>query len=181
MNNAILLPILQIFGLFLATGSVLLAWRALKATHDWNRRSYALKIIEDWNTKTSEHRKAIEQAFPGLVDTNKRSSAAVELSKQVVQSIYASKPSDEQEWKLRFHLIQLGNHFEYIATAYLQHVADQAIIDQAFRATMIRWHGIMLNFIAEIEEHRGYRAWAPWEECVNKWKLRTKSQRQPTA
>jgi hypothetical protein len=170
----------QNIGILTAILSATIAWIALKANHDWNRRNYALQLVGEWNAKTSMHRKAIENAFPGLIDKDNRSGTCTEITKQIAQEIYKSRP-EEANWQVRFHLIELGNHLEFISTAYLHSVGDKEILEQAFRAPLIRWHDIMANFIAEVEVHRKYKPWEPWDRAVNHWKSKPVLKRPETA
>jgi hypothetical protein len=159
---------------------VLVAVLTLRANHDWNRRQYAMQILADWNPQTSEHRKAIESAFPGLIDVDRNSNKVVELSRARAAEIYESKPGSP-DWDLKFHFIELGNYFEFICSSYIHHVADHDMIEQAFRYMLIRWHGIMLTFIDTIEHHRGYRPWQPFSDLVEYWQRPHKIKLRPRA
>jgi hypothetical protein len=157
-------------GALVALLSVSIAWFTLRRNHDWNRRSCALQLVNDWNQKTGGHRRVIESKLPGLFDSDKRANQVTEITQQIARTIYSSKPGDEH-WETRFHLIELGNHFECIATAYLNGIADEKIIKTSFKGPIIKWHGIMKNFINEVKEQRGYDPWLPWNDVVNKWSI----------
>jgi len=154
-------PILTALGLLFTV-------KTLKANHDWNRRNYATNLVAEWNNKTFAHRKAIECLKPGLVDLNKQREP-IEITKMDASTIYCSKPTDTQDWELRFHFIELLNHFEAIAVAYRNGVGDRIIIEESLGNSLIRWHEILVNFIKTVNEHRGYEAWEPYTNLVNYW------------
>lgn len=155
---------------FVATAtSAYMAYRALRANHEWNRRQAALKIIEDWNDRTVTHRKAIETAIPGFVDIDQKKDVPLQIiNPERAEKIYRSKPGTP-DWDLRFHLIELGNYFEYIAFAYIHHVADRKILETAFLNTLSRWHQGMEHFILIVKKNRGYHPWQPFSDLIGHW------------
>ena len=162
-----------------AVGLILTFW-TLKSNHDWNRRHYATNLIVEWNNKTFSHRKAIEMIRPGLVDLDKKGDA-VEITKKDAISIYTSVPNEKENlWELRFHFIELLNHFEAISVAYRNRVGDQRIIEESVRNALIRWHDILTNFIQVVNDHRGYDAWEPFTTLVNYWKRKSFKPRKYT-
>lgn len=170
-------PFLTAIGLFLTV------W-ALKANHDWNRRLYAANLVAEWNDKTAHHRRVIERIRPGLVDLDVTSKDVVELTKKDANAIYTSKPEDDGEeslWELRFHLIELLNHFESITVAYRNRVGDPQMMEESLRSPLIRWHDILHNFIQVVKEHRGYEPWEPYVVVVSYWKRKPFRPRKFTA
>lgn len=167
----------QNIGPLVAVISAGIAWFALKANHDWNRRNCALQLGADWNKNTATHRKAIEDIFPSLFDKDSKATDTTEITKALARIIYTSKPPKSDSatvntpdyWKARFHLVELGNHMECISIAYLNKVADQKMIEHSFKAPMTKWHKIMINFITEIQEQRGYSPWEPWDTVISQW------------
>jgi hypothetical protein len=163
-------PLLTAVALFLTV------W-TLKRNHDWNRRQYASNMVAEWNTKTSIHRKAIENLKPGLIDEdpNNTTESIVELTKQEAKAIYCSDPNNPDQkalWELRFHFIELLNHFESIAIAYRNGVGDREIIEEAFRNVLVRWRKILHEFIDMVECKRGYKPWQPYTDLVAFWEER---------
>jgi hypothetical protein len=79
----------------------------------------------------------------------------------------------------------LLNHFESIASAYLNSVGDKRMIEQSFRGVLTRFYDILLNFIAEVERHRGYGPdygpWKPYTALVQDWKHEPLKRRARTA
>lgn len=146
-----------------------LAYRSLTANHDWNRRQYALHMLAEWNPQTAHHRKAVENAIPGLIDIDKRTHEPVDLDRTRSTQIYCSKPGTP-DWELRFHLVELGNHFEVIATAYLHNVGDRVILRRAFESTLTRWHGILEHLVEVFVENRGYKPWGPFDDLIEHWR-----------
>jgi hypothetical protein len=184
----LLLFIRENIGPLIALLGATIAWVALKANHDWNRRHCALQLGADWNENTAKHRRAIEDIFPGLIDKDTKAEYTTEITKELARKIYTSKPEKIEGstdsagipnyWKARFHLIELGNHMECISIAYINKVADQKMIEHSFKAPMIRWHKIMINFISEVQEHRGYSPWEPWDTVVQQWEDKSKSKKR---
>jgi hypothetical protein len=155
-------PILTAIGLFLTF------W-ALRKNHDWNRRNFSTSLVSKWNDETSVHRKAIEAIRPGLIDLDTKQNKVVELTKTDASNIYSANP-ESQEWQLRFHFIELLNHFESIASAYRNAVGDKQIIEESLRSPLVRWHDILRNFIEVVKTHRGYEPWEPYTTVVAHWK-----------
>lgn len=161
-----------------AIGVIVAVW-TLRANHDWNRRQYTAMLVANWNDKTSLHRKAIEKLLPGLIDLDSRGTPT-ELTKAKTESIYSAKP-DSTEWELRFHFIELLNHFESIAAAYRNGVGDVQMIEESFRSVLVRYHAILSNFIALVNKHRGYEAWEPYLAVVKYWETKPFIKRKNTA
>jgi len=95
-----MLDVDTIFRIITALGTVataigvFIAYRALRANHDWNRRQYAVKLVEDWNPQTLVHLKAVEALLPGLIDVNKQSKKIAEITKQLPVEKYTSKSGE---------------------------------------------------------------------------------------
>lgn len=132
-----------------------------------------------WNDKTSAHRKAIEKLRPGLIDLDSK-GAATELTKADAAAIYTAKP-ETPEWELRFHFVEFLNHLEAIASAYRNKVADEQMLEESFRSVLIRVHDILVNFIAIVDQHRGYEACEPYSAVVAYWKRKPFKPRHRTA
>jgi len=166
----------------LVTGcSAFLAYRSLQrqqisfqADHDRSKRALGVNLILQWNASTLSHRRAIEKTFPGLID--RQDGKIVELTKQQAQEIYTAQPGSDH-FELRFHLIELLNFFEAVAVAYQHGVADQVLIDQCFKGTLLNYHGALHNFMKAVEKSRGYNAWAPYENLINNWNANDKTRR----
>lgn len=148
---------------------VIVAYRALRANHDWNRRQYAAKLIEDWNSQTLIHRKAVEALLPGLIDVDKQSKEIAEITHQLALQIYSSKPG-QQYWDLKFHLIELLNYFELVSASYINRVADEAMLRDSFKQPLEHWHQAVQNFIRIVAENRGLNPWKPYTDLVANWK-----------
>lgn len=117
-----------------------------------------------------EHRQKIEAHYPRLLDVDTKSYLNSEISKQAAVEIYLSRRENEQGlWELRFHLIQLLNYFEMVASAYNNDVADKKMIEDSFKRVMIRYHEVLKNFIDIVIVHRHGNPWQPYSELVNKW------------
>ena len=160
---------------------VWLAFRTLKANHDWQRRQYAMGIFRDWNDLTADHARAIEEAFPHIRDVDRTTGKRNEITKEKAKEIYTCSPDNKACWDLRFNIIELLNHLEFMATAYSQQVADHTIIVDAFKEPLTRWHDILKNFLEVVEQCEGYRPWNLLEEQVAEWQSVTAKHRKKTA
>lgn len=147
---------------------IFLAWLALRSNHEWNRRYNALKIIDEWNPRTGEHRKAIEKSLPGIFDIDPKTKEVIELDINKAKNIYECNPNDDH-WQLRFHLMEVLNYFEFVSSSYLNGVADSLIIETSLRPPMLKWYKVLRNFIEYMNEIRGYKVWKPYEDVVNLW------------
>src|SRR5690349_781551 len=139
MRSDVLIWLLPNIGPILTAAALLLTVWTLRRNHDWNRRQYAANMVADWNVKTSVHRKAIENLRPGLIDEDPQNPTdrIVELTKRQAADIYCSDPNNPEQkalWELRFHFIELLNHFESVAVAYRNGVGDREMIEEAFQS-----------------------------------------------
>ena len=186
MNPSTISPeVFQIISLTLASIAFLIAYRRFKSNHDWNRRKYAAIMIADWNHRTSEHRRRIEELMPGLVDVNQKDMPR-EITKKRAIEIYDSNPNnveDTENWELRFHFIEMLNYFESIASAYHHRVGDREMIEESFKKVLIHWSKILRNFVEIFGEKRGYgdeKPWSPYQALVNDWNASIKPMRRAT-
>jgi hypothetical protein len=157
-------------GASVAIASAWIAIVSLRANHDWNRRQYALNLVGDWNAKTEPHQKAIEGAFPGILNINEDGMPVAEFTLKRAVEVYNATSGDD--YNLRFHLLQMGNHLEFIASAYLNYVGDRKIIEVAFGNVIVRWYDAMHNFTEVIKMKRKYAPWRPFYDLTLKWKTR---------
>ncbi|MCG8373844.1 MAG: DUF4760 domain-containing protein [Balneolales bacterium] len=174
---------IETISLLIAGLGLILNFIRLKANHDWNRRVEASKMIAEWNSETSKHRKAIEDIEPGIIDININSDKAEikEITKTRAAEIYSSNDVKSPDRELRFHFIEILNYFEYVASAYDNKVADKKMIEESFMNTMIAWEELLHNFIVEYGKHRKSNSWKPFTDVVNIWKLKGKKTRKKTA
>jgi hypothetical protein len=164
----IIKTIIQILGFSISGIGLFLAYRTLKANHDWNRRNFAAQAIEKWSSQSLIHRKAIEKTYPGLYDHQENDDLKV-LSVEEAEKIYKCTFNDEC-WEIRFHILELLNYFEYISVAYNNKVADQVMIEKSFKNALIKWHRLLSHFIEVVEKYRKNNPWKPYSDLVNKWK-----------
>lgn len=167
MWNLVLITV-TLIGVIATAFGVWMAYRTLRANHEWNRRQYIIDIMREWGVKAIAHAKEIEKAFPTLLDEDS-SQEGNELTRKRAIEIYTCKP-DHPDWELRYHIYEILNYFEIVATAYLDGVADDKIIEGTFRDQMIRYYDRMHNFIKIVEERRGHNPWPPYKYFVEKFK-----------
>ena len=179
---------LSVIPLFTALGAMgtcagaVFVIHVLKSNHDWQRRQYALDIYRDWNKNTSEHYRAIENALPRIRDIDKNKGSINELSKDRARIIYGSDPlTDSENFALRFHITQLLNYLEFVATAYNSNVADEQVILETMKNPIISWVNILSNFLEVSELSLGYQPWQPLRDTVKQWEHNPKIRRLPTA
>jgi hypothetical protein len=184
---------LQIFGFLVTIAAVVIAYNALKtslkvlntnqevlkANHDWNRRHFAVQLLEKWNHHTRQHRELIETKFPQIYDCNILMEDPPCIDISVARKIYACTPLDD-DWKLRFSLHELLNHFEYISVSYMRSVADKEIVEDSFKNILIKWHHILNPFIQVVEKNWGFNPWQPYSDFIKMWDEKPKSLCKPT-
>ena len=167
-----------------ATGTLTGAWlayRALVSNHDWNRRHYALEIIRNWNDLTADHAKAIEEAFPHIRDIDKTTLKTTELTKEKAKEIYTCSRDNKECWDLRFNIIELLNHLEFVISAYAEQVADREILLGSLRGPLCKWHDILKNFLDVVEQCEGYQPWKPFIDHIADWNAAKTKPRKKTA
>ena len=166
---------------------VFMVYDTLKCNHDWNRRKYTLDIMKEWNDNVMRYAIEVERVCPHLFDIDKKSSTIVELTLEQATKIYTStsqKEEDKDNVVVRHALNSILNQFEFLATAYMQNVADKQIIEESFKKQLIRLHKILSNYLKVVEEHRKYQPWEPYINLVEKWEFEDKQKkdiRKPTA
>lgn len=160
--------LIQILGFGASAIGLFLAYKTLKANHEWNRRQFAAQLLEKWSSQSVIHRKAIEKHYPGLYDHQKDDALKVLIPEQC-EEIYKSTSSNEELWNLRFHLIELLNYFEYIAVSYNNNVGDREMIEKSFKCTLIKWNHLLTHFVATVKNHRKYNPWQPFTALANFW------------
>ncbi len=165
-------------GTLIAAG---LVYRTLKSNHDWQRREYALNILRGWNEHTSKHWQAIESVYPHLRDIDRTGGKVTELTKHQAKDIYTCEPDDKDCWDLRYHIVELLNHLEYVAMSYNHKVADQKIVKECLRDAMIKYYHILKNMVDVVEICEGYLPWIPYTELVNAWESEHRTNRKATA
>lgn len=158
---------IYVFGTFVGLYFV---YRNLKASHDWNRRKYALDMIKYWNTDVMNNAIRVESCYNHLFDTNVKLEEIVEITKEEAKKIYTCEPDEKKCFIARHAFNSLLNQFEYISTAYNNKLADSDIVHDSFKPSLIRLHDILINYIKFVEEHRGYQPWKPYIELVSQWK-----------
>lgn len=157
-----------------------LAYRSLKANHDWQRRQYAIGILRDWNDITADHAKAIEKAFPYIRDIDRIRGAINEITRDQAKEIYTCDPKHPY-WELRFHIVELLNHLEFIVAAYSQNVADQEFVTEVFKRPLIKWYNILKNFLEIVEQCEGNQPWELYVAHVTRWSSSSVKLKKKTA
>jgi hypothetical protein len=175
----------EIFTAIGSLGTLVSAWLillTLKSNHDWQRRQYALDLLRDWNANTNDHSQAIEKAFPGIRDVDKTTGKVTEISKERAKKIYTSDPvKDENDFLLRFHIIQLLNYLEFVVASYNVNVADEEVIMSTMKNPIVRWATILNNFLDVVEMCEGYQPWGPLRKAIKDWEHVPSQRRLPTA
>lgn len=179
MQIQTVVQILIALGAVAGVVAVYVAVRALRANHDWNRRHFAVLIGQLWNDRTIAHRRAIEAAFPGIIDVDRQGDLRGELTREDARRIYTSEKGT-REWELRFHIVELLNYFENISIAYLHNVSDRTATKDSFRSPFARWFEAVRNYIDTVHENRGYDPWKSYVQVVSEWAREERPQRHPT-
>ncbi len=169
------------------TGSVIsilgfgLAYMTLRANHQWNRRSYAAKMISEWNARIKPVTMVIEEIKPQILDNQANSSLPREITQEEARAIYYSSDPTSAEWKLKSTFMTLLNELEQIASAYENSVGDAYMIEKSFKETFVRWGDVLKNFIALYCLNRDYpEPWGPFHNLYARWKnQKVKPPRRP--
>jgi hypothetical protein len=135
---------------------------------DWRKKEAAVKMLSDWNANTGEHREAIEQVYPGLLDVSGLHCAVV-MSQADAKGIYLRIISDPTKLALHTHLNELLNYCEYVAVAADTGAADKGILGDSFDDTLHRWFHALTPFMLEATSARGGRnPWTPFQRYAEK-------------
>ena len=154
--------------------------KALQSNQDWNKKHFAVELMEKWNHSTRRHRELIEDKFPQIYDSNRLMENPPCIAIEVARDIYACTPFGD-DWRLRFSLHELLNHLEYISVSYTRGVADKEIVEGSFKNILIKWHRILNPFIQVVEEKWGFNPWQPYSDLIKIWDVKPKPLRKPTA
>jgi hypothetical protein len=157
-------------GLLISALSLAVAAYGIRENHEWNRRHFAAEMMREWNTSSSQHKVAIESAYPEFYQKEADELSRARMSPEEAKKVYTSTPKDSLRWETRNHCIALLNYFEYVTAAYEKNVADRNIIEDSFQPTILRWHHDLEEFISIMQKIRGYHPWPPLQRTVAKWK-----------
>lgn len=146
-----------------------LAWKALVANHDWNRRRSAADLLGRWNEHTLQHRKVIEAWKPGIIDYTQDARARPIIAPLEASEVYRANPS-QQLWNIRFAIIELLNFFEEIASSVQHHVADEQIIKGSISIPMKRYYEALLPYVRVVtHEESNSNPWTPLSQQLETW------------
>jgi len=155
---------------------------ALKASHDWARRRYAIDMLRDWNQNVYPHFRSIEHMFPHIRQFDHGEKKFMELTHNKAKEIWSCDPDKADLWNVKTSILELLNYFEFVTTAYSQKVADGEVIDHSFRNALVQWHDILDKFIKVAAEGLGFQPWQPFIDIVAEWKApNPKPKRKATA
>jgi hypothetical protein len=142
----------------------------LRLNRDWKRREYVMKLIEEWNARTIIHRQVVEKAIPTIWSGHHPNQAVVEFSEDFAKRVFFSKPSDQADWELKFHLNELLNYFELICSSWKYGIANKRIVKEMFQPVLVRWHWrILSRYICEIQREDHRDPWPIYSAVMNEW------------
>lgn len=159
----------------------LFVYKTLKAGHDWNRRKYAADFLQNWDLRSANYTRAIQEKFPHIRDIDRTTGKGNEITKEMAKKIYTCEPVDKENWELRFHIIEFLNFLEDVALAYNHNVADREMLLVSIKDTTIRWSDALRNFMEIVEECDGTQPWRTFIDLINEWKSTKVRYRKPTA
>lgn len=79
--------------------------------------------------------------------------------------IYNADPGNE-DWLLRFSIVEVLNFCEVIAIAYVHQAADRNMIRLALEHPLTTWHRILKPFLETTVAQCGVNPWEPFTELV---------------
>jgi transcriptional regulator with XRE-family HTH domain len=138
------------------------------AQAEQRRKERALQLACEWAAMTAEHRAAIEERMPGSVAHDKpvvRSWLTPKRAERIYRSRLGQK-SQREDAELRLHILELLNVFETIATTFRHHAVGRAMVEEQFRATLVRWKNILAPFIKVAWDNYRESEGLPWEPYV---------------
>ncbi|HVR26183.1 MAG TPA: hypothetical protein VMU26_23020 [Candidatus Polarisedimenticolia bacterium] len=168
-------------GSVLTAIAVLLAFRTLRAAHEWNRRNSAVQLMDKWNERARTHIEFLEHQFPDFFpvpdfltnpDNLRTWRMDADRAKAAVDSLVPSEsPSQSRsnDLEIRDRLIQLFNHFEDISIAYELFVLDRHAVEESFAPVMIEIYLYFQPFIAEMRRVTRRDPWAPLSRVADLW------------
>jgi len=117
--------------------SFLLAYRTLRATHEWNRRQFTVTMSSRWNSALRPHLLFLEGRYPDVVQVPDYSNDEIDMSSWSMsdaeaKAVCMSRDPESAESVTRNHLIELFNEFENLSIAYEQHVVDRRAFEDSF-------------------------------------------------
>ena len=139
--------------------------KAVSETHDWNRRVQAMEIIRSWNPRIGQQTQHIKKEYHDKITTH------TAISGQEAKKIVA-REGDGYDEKYQ-ELIWIFNHFESVSSAYRNNIADQSILDQSVKNTMLLWFDVFKPFLDEMEAQRNYSPWKPYTDLIIEWDVET--------
>jgi hypothetical protein len=158
-------------GLIVSAGALVFAAYGISQQRKWERKHFAVEMINEWNNQSSNHKAAIENAYPELFTNDGPLSSRPRMTSEEAHLIYTStEAKDKVRWETRNHCIALLNYFEFVASAWDKEIADREIIEDSFKSTILRWHHDLEEFMIEMKKTRQYEPWPPLQSVVAQWK-----------
>ena len=165
----IVLRVITAVGLLLTAGSVLIAYWGIREQHEWNRRQQTLIIINDSNKHLNEIRNGLRSSFPDMFSATETQKLSPKDAADLYNACPVKKPPGAA---LRFACEARGiaadylNYLDYIASAYVDHVADSSMIEKAFGGIVMEDYDYFENFIKHGEQVRKRKMWEYLQDAV---------------
>jgi hypothetical protein len=164
-----ILRIITAAGLFVTAISVAIAYWGIREQHEWNRRQQTLVIINDSNKHLNEIRNSLRTSFPDMYSANQ----AQKLSPKDAEDLYNACPVKRPPaGATRFSCGARGvaadylNYMDYIASSYVDNVADRRMIEKAFSGVIIEDYEYFENFVKHTEQIRKRQTWEYLQDAV---------------
>ena len=171
---------------------VIVAYKTLKANHDWNRRHLAIeKIIEIQNCLSKLREKEFETELH--FSSRKEPFSLEEIHKKICE--YDKNGSIKRDnngyciltstgRKISSQIREYLNSYEIIAVAVRENTFDEEIVKETLKGNMIKAYRIFQNYIEHLRDfYKRPNAYKDLEILVKKWESEEEefSKRKPTA
>jgi hypothetical protein len=109
--------VLSVVGFVVAVISIILVYKQMRKTHEWNRRKASHDTLgELWTGSVAESRRTLYIVFGMESDTN-----------QTFTDVEANLSDDVERRTLKYHTLQLMNYLEVVCVGMKNHVLDEDI------------------------------------------------------
>lgn len=142
---------------------------SLRENHRWNRYSYTLNLLAEWNNQVREHLDVLDSEFSDLrhIPKNRKGwGITADRAQEIAHSTLKASPV---EFRLRTSLITVLNHFELLARAYELAAVDKQTVAESFGAIVLDIWEYFAEFVECMRQDVGVEPWPPVKRVCEVW------------
>ena len=166
----------QTLGVLLGAVAVpITLWLTVQSINElahWTRERFTFDLLSRFNDELADHPKAVEEAYPDLMDPAKGSSLSLAEAQILVNAKEGNFLADGKTSRadVRRHLNSILNHTEDIASAWEKKICEQDQVEEETASGIVRWYNFFAKYIQAEDRKAGEQNWPPLMRVVEVWK-----------